>query len=70
MSTAAVWQTIGGIIGIIGMLGILARISYQLGALVTQFREYVRLNDKVVDKLDSRVARLETLRTVRRGRQE
>jgi hypothetical protein len=59
MSATAIWQTIGGIIGILGVIGVLARISYQLGSLVTEFRGYVKLNDLVVGKLDSRVQEIE-----------
>jgi hypothetical protein len=56
-----VWQTVGGVAAALGVLGVLARISYQLGALVSQFREYVKINDRVVDKLDARVERLERI---------
>lgn len=68
MNATAVWQTIGGIVGILGILAVLARISYQLGALVSQFREYVKVNDKIVDKLDSRVTRLESVPSPRARR--
>ena len=59
MTTTQAWQTVGGIVGVLGILAVLARISFQLGALVSQFRDYVRVNDKIVDKLDGRVTRLE-----------
>jgi hypothetical protein len=52
-------QLIGAIVGVLGILGVLARISYQLGALVNEFRAYVKLNDLLVGKLDTRVERLE-----------
>jgi hypothetical protein len=59
VSTAAVWQAAGGLAGILGIIGVLARISYQLGSLVTEFRAYVKLNDLVVSKIDDRVKALE-----------
>jgi hypothetical protein len=62
VSTAAVWQTIGGITGILGVIGVLARISYQLGSLVTEFRAYVKLNDLVVGKIDDRLKAIEQRR--------
>ena len=59
MSASAIWQTIGGILGILGVISVLARISYQLGSLVQEFRAYVKLNDRIVSDLAKRVERLE-----------
>jgi hypothetical protein len=59
VNAVAVWQTIGGVIGILGVISVLARISYQLGALVTEFRAYVKLNDLVVGEVKDRVRALE-----------
>jgi hypothetical protein len=58
----AIWQTAGGILGVLGIIGVLARISYQLGSLVTEFRAYVKLNDLVVSEVKERVSRLEARR--------
>jgi hypothetical protein len=62
LSAAAAWQTVGGVIGILGVIGVLARISYQLGSLVTEFRAYVRLNDIIVGEIKERVRLLEARR--------
>lgn len=59
MSASAIWQTVGGVIGILGVIAVLARISYQLGSLVQEFRAYVKLNDRIVSDLAKRVERLE-----------
>lgn len=62
MSATAVWEAIGGIVGILGIIAVLARISYQIGALVTEFRAYVKLNDLVVSEVKTRLDRLESRR--------
>lgn len=62
MSSTEAWQTVGGIIGILGVIGVLARISYQLGSLVQEFRAYVKLNDLVVSEVKTRLDRLEAAR--------
>jgi hypothetical protein len=62
LSAAAAWQTVGGVVGILGVIGVLARISYQLGSLVTEFRAYVRLNDIIVGEIKERVRLLEVRR--------
>jgi hypothetical protein len=59
---ANVWAAIGATAAALGIIGVLARISYQLGSLVTEFRAYVKLNDIVVSKIDTRVAALERRR--------
>lgn len=55
MTTAQVWATVGGSGGVLGIVVVLLRISYQLGSLVTEFREYRRSNDKVVEGLQRKV---------------
>lgn len=62
MSATAVWEAIGGIVGILGIIAVLARISYQLGSLVQEFRAYVKLNDLVVSEVKTRLDRLESRR--------
>lgn len=62
MSATAVWEAIGGITGILGIIAVLARISYQLGSLVQEFRAYVKLNDMVVSEVKTRLDRLESRR--------
>jgi hypothetical protein len=46
----------------IGVEGVLVRISYQLGTLVNEFRSYVKNNDMLVSKIDTRVTTLEARR--------
>jgi hypothetical protein len=53
------WTAVGAIAGVLGIIGVLARISYQLGSLVTEFRAYVKLNDLVVGKIDDRLKAIE-----------
>lgn len=62
MTAVAAWQAVGGIVGILGVIAVLARISYQLGSLVTEFRAYVKLNDLVVGKIDDRLKAVEQRR--------
>jgi hypothetical protein len=62
LSASAVWGAVGGILGILGIIGVLARISFQLGSLVTEFRAYVKLNDLVVSKIEDRVGLIEQRR--------
>jgi hypothetical protein len=59
MNTSEIWQTVLGVIGLLGVLAALARISFQLGALVTEFRLYRVTNDKIVADVAERVKRLE-----------
>lgn len=66
MNAVAVWQTIGGIVGVLGVIAVLARISYQLGSLVTEFRSYVKLNDLIVSEVKERVRALELAERRRR----
>lgn len=56
------WAALVGGGGALGIIGVLIRISYQMGAFVAEFRAYVKLNDLVVGKLDTRVGKLEQRR--------
>jgi hypothetical protein len=51
-----VWAAIGASVAALSVIGVLVRISYQLGGLVTEFRQYRMSNDLVVSKLDERLA--------------
>ncbi|HWM96705.1 MAG TPA: hypothetical protein VNO54_06575 [Streptosporangiaceae bacterium] len=62
MNTVEWWLLIVGGGGVAGIGGVLLRISYQMGAFVTEFRAYVRLNDLVVDKIDKRLSAVERRR--------
>ena len=56
------WAVIVGPVGLLGVIIALLRISYQVGSFVTELRAYVKLNDLVVGKLDTRVTKLESRR--------
>jgi hypothetical protein len=67
MNTSEIWQTVLGVIGVLGVFAALARISFQLGALVTEFRLYRVTNDKIVADVAERVKTLERMSRGRRS---
>jgi hypothetical protein len=60
MMNAAALTTIA--VGVAGMLGVLLRMTFQLGALVAEFRAYVKSNDAVVVSLGQRMSQVESRR--------
>jgi hypothetical protein len=60
MTNAAALTAIA--VGVAGMLGILLRMTFQLGALVAEFRAYVKSNDADIVSLGQRVTRVESRR--------
>jgi len=59
---SSVWAGVGATCAAVGIIGVLARISFQLGSLVTEFRLYVKVNDKVVSDIARKVELLERRR--------